>query len=264
MKIICLVKIVPDVDDFQYDYEKNVLIRENVKLILNPDDASALAFALRIKAKNPDTFIEVVTMAPKSAKPFIEDLLRRDVDKGVLISDKLYVGSDTYSTSKILARYLEKESFDCILTGTHAIDGDTSHIPSQVAELLNIYQMSGIIKVDENLFSETAAVFEVESEGMLSRYKVMLPAILSIQKESMYKLPFIKFDDLELDVSENIKLINNDDLAFEKSEVGIEGSLTRVSRTYAKKLERKDKTIVQNNDNGIDVVYTFLKKQGFV
>lgn len=264
MKIICLVKFLPDVENFQYDYEKNVLIRENVSLILNPDDAAALAFALKIKEREPETFIEVVSMAPKSVIPHLEDLIRRDVDKATLISDRLYVGSDSYITSKILARYLEKEKFDCIFTGTHTLDGDTSHVPSQVGELLDLTQLSGIVKIDEFLFSKDTAVVNVESEGIISAYQIDLPAILSLQKESKYKLPYIKYKDLERDVKEKIVVISNEDLEFEKNQVGIIGSLTKVSRTYIKKVDKKSKVIVRNDDYGIDVVYSFLKEQGFV
>lgn len=264
MKIVCLVKFIPDVENFQYDYEKNVLIRKNVKLILNPDDAAALAFALKIKKNDPETSIEIVTMAPTNVIPHMEDLLRRDVDKATLISDKLYVGSDTYITSKILARYLQKVDFDCIFTGTHSLDGDTSHVPSQVGEVLDMNQMSGIVKIDEELFKKDVAVVEVDNDGVSSKYEIDLPAILSLQKESKYKLPYIKYEDLEQDVSEKITVLSNQDLAFEKNEVGIKGSLTKVSRTYVKKIEQKNKVVVRNDDSGIDAVYTFLKEQGFV
>ena len=73
MKIICLVKFTPDVDAFEYDYENNVLIRDNVKQIINPDDACALGFAIRLKKKYPEIQIEVVTMGPLSVKKNMED-----------------------------------------------------------------------------------------------------------------------------------------------------------------------------------------------
>nr|MBK5236951.1 electron transfer flavoprotein subunit beta/FixA family protein [Clostridium sp.] len=149
MKIICLVKFVPDVDNFTYDYEKNVLVRENMKLILNPEDGCALAFALRIKGKNTEAFVEIVSMGPQSTIPLIEDLLRINADKATLISDKLYVGSDTYVTSKIIAKYLRDKEYDFILTGSHSLDGDTAHIPAQLAEILQISQLSNIVKVYE-------------------------------------------------------------------------------------------------------------------
>jgi electron transfer flavoprotein beta subunit len=264
MNIICLVKFVPDVDNFVYDYDRNVLVRENVKMILNPDDAAALAFALKIKDKYPETFVEVVSMAPKSIIGQLEDLLRRNVDKATLISDKAFVGSDTYITSKILAKHLKTKTFDCILTGTHALDGDTSHVPAQLGELLSLAQLSNVIKIDENNFLNNTAIVDVDREKVVSTYKVNLPAILSVQKESKYKLPHIKFKNLHLDVSANIDIISNAELNFDVKEVGIDGSLTKVSRTYPKKMEKKERVIVENNDEGIEVVYQFLKSKGYI
>ena len=264
MKIICLVKFIPDVENFAYDYEKNVLVRENVKLILNPEDGCALALALRIKEKNPDTFVEIVSMAPVSIIPFLEDLLRLKVDKATLITDRLFVGSDTYVTSKIIAKYLEGEEFDFILTGTHSLDGDTAHIPSQVADLLQISQLSNIVKVNEENLESDSVIALVDCEKTSSKYEIALPCILSIGKESKYKLPFVKYKDLELEVRDRISVITNEELEFPNDEVGIEGSLTKVNRTYVKKLDKKEKVIVRNDDEGIEVVYKFLKAKGFV
>jgi electron transfer flavoprotein beta subunit len=259
-----MVKFVPNVENIQYDYEKNVLIRENVRMILNPDDACAVAFALKMKEKNPEINIEVVTMAPKTVVPYVQDLLRRNVDKATIISDNLYVGSDTYVTSKILATYLENQKYDCIFTGTQSLDGDTSHVPAQVGELLNISQMSNIIKIHEELFNKNKAVFEVEDDDKISTYEITLPAILSIRKESNYKLPYIKYENLSLDVSDKLNIISNNELGLKEEDVGINGSLTRVANTYSKQFKTKDRTIVRNDEQGIEYVYSFLKKKGFV
>ncbi|MBU3112075.1 electron transfer flavoprotein subunit beta/FixA family protein [Clostridium lacusfryxellense] len=264
MKIICLVKFVPDVDNFTYDYEKNVLVRENVKLILNPEDACALGFALKIKEKNLETFVEVVSMAPQSTIPLIEDLLRLNVDKATLISDKFYVGSDTYVTSKIIAKYLREEEYDFIVTGSHSLDGDTAHIPSQIAEMLQISQLSNIVKVNEESLENDSVIVMVDCEKTFSKYEMVLPSVLSIGKESKYKLPFVKYKDLELDVRDRISVITNEELKFLQEEVGTSGSLTKVNRTFVRKFEKKEKVVVHNDDEGIEVVYKFLKYKGFV
>ena len=264
MKIICLVKFIPDVDNFTYDYEKNVLVRENVRLILNPEDACALAFALKIKAKDQETFIEIVSMAPQSTIPLIEDLLRLNVDKATLISDKIYGGSDTYVTSKIIAKYLIKEEYDFIITGSHSLDGDTAHIPSQIAEMLQISQLSNIVKVYEESLVYERAIVLVDREKNFSKYELALPSVLSIGKDSKYKLPFVKYKDLELNVRNRITVITNEELGFLQDEVGIEGSLTKVNRTFTRKLNQKQKVDVCNDDEGNEVVYKFLEAKGFV
>lgn len=264
MKLICLVKFVPDVDNFKYDYEKNVLIRENVRLQLNPDDACAVAFALRIKATMPETSIEVVTMAPAKVATHMEDLLRIGVDRGTIISDKLYAGSDTYTTAIVLARYLSNRSYDAILTGTHAIDGDTSHIPPQLAVCLELNQMSGIVWIDENRFNQDSAVFDVDTEGGVTTYEMSLPAILSLTRDSKYKLPYASRKQLESDVSEKLNIITNEELAFDANEVGLNGSKTKVVNTYTKEFEKKDRIVVKADEAGIDFVYRFLKEKGFI
>ncbi len=251
-------------DNFTYDYEKNVLVRENVKLILNPEDACALAVALRVKEKKIGTFVEIVTMAPQSTIPLIEDLLRRDVDKAILISDKHYVGSDTYVTSKIIAKHLREEEYDFILTGSHSLDGDTAHIPAQIAEILKISQLSNIVKVYEESLEQDSVLVQVDCEKTYSKYELALPCVLSIGKESKYKLPFVKYKDLELNVSHRIVVITNEELKFLQDEVGTSGSLTKVNRTFVRQLHKKEKVVVHNDEVGIEVVYKFLKDKGFV
>lgn len=262
MKIICLAKFIPDVENFIYDYEKNVLVRENVRMVINPDDASAISFALKIKNKRPGTFIEIVTMAPQGVIPQLEDLLRLNVDKATLISDRLYVGSDSYITSKILGKYLSGVSFSCILTGTHALDGDTSHVPAQIGEILKIAQMSNIVKIEEESFDCNSAVIEVDTGKQLARYKIALPAVLSLLKNNNYKLPFIKYKDMGLYVRDRIEIIDNRDIGFDEQEVGIRGSLTQVTSTFIKKMDKKDKHVVKNDEEGINAVFSLLKSKG--
>lgn len=264
MKIVCLVKFVPDVDNLKYDIESNTVMREKVRMIINPDDVCAVAFALNVKKCRPDTTVEIVTMAPQSVLPLVEDLLRLGADKAIFISDPVFSGSDSYATSTVISGYLRTLDFDLILTGTHAIDGDTSHVPSQIAELLNLSQMSNVIHIDEGLLDKTKAVFTVDNEGFADKYEVDLPAILSLRIESKYKLPYIKFQDIKKDVQCKITMISNSNLNFERGTVGLKGSLTKVNRTFVKEYRKRDKVVVSNDEEGIEQVYAFLKEKGFV
>lgn len=264
MKIICVVKFVPDVDKFSYDYENHVLIRENSRMLINPDDACAIGFALEMKKRNPETFIEVLTMAPSSIIPLVEDILRVDVDSATVISDRLYAGSDSYATSRILSRYLASAEYDCILTGSHAIDGDTSHVPPQIASLLGINQMSNIHRIDEENFNKSSACIEIEDESTLISYEIDLPAVLSLNRESSYRLPYVRYKNLNLDVSKKLNCISNNVLKFDKSDVGLNGSLTRVARTYTKKYQERETLVVGTDPMGIETVYDFLKEKKYV
>lgn len=264
MKLICLTKPVPDVEDFRYDYERNVLVRDQGRQVLNPEDITALAFALDIKNAFPETIIETVSMAPLGAVPHLEDLIRRGVDRSTLISDSRYVGSDTYATSRILARYLEGQPFDWILSGTHSLDGGTAHVPSQIAEILGIPQMSNIIEIDRDGLNTGSAVVDMDTDEAVFRFSMDAPALLSLQYSTRLKLPYIPYEKIEQDVRDRIVVIDNEQLAVRETEVGLEGSLTRVVEVEACRLEQKDTRVVQCDDAGIDAVYDFLHEKGLV
>jgi len=262
MKLICLVKFVPDVDNFKYDFEKNVLIRENTDLVLNPDDAKAIAFALKVKALNPEITVEILSMGPKNVIPKLEDLLRLKVDKATLISDSMYVGSDTYVTSHILAKVIKSLDYDCILTGTHSLDGDTAHVPSQIAQCLSLNHLTNVIDVSN--FNQKQFNVSVDSDNFIETYEVSLPIVLSFSKESKLKLPYIKFEDINKDVQDKLHVIDNSVLNFEKKQVGLEGSLTKVIRSFVKQFDKKEKLIVQCDEEGVSSVYRFLKQLGYI
>lgn len=264
MKIVCLLKFTPDVDAFEYDYENNVLIRENIKQIINPDDACALGYALGLKKKHPDIEIEVVTMAPLSVKSMMEDVLRRRVDKGTMISDPVFGGSDTLTTSLIIGSYLKTIDYDVILTGTQTLDGDTAHVPSQLAEFLGIGHMSAIMKIEEESFLNGMPVVEVDTEHYLDTYKIPFPAVLGVRRESKYRLPFVRYADLEMDVSDRLKIVDHEMLGIDPEHTGLKGSPTQVVKTYTQTYERKEKIVVQNDEEGIETVYQFLKDNGYL
>lgn len=264
MRILCVVKFVPDVDRFEFDFENNTLIRQNVRMILNPDDACALAFALKVKACDPQCRVEVVSMAPRSVLAHLEDLCRLPVDRGTLIADSALAGSDTHVTSEVLAAYLRSVDFDCILTGSRSLDGDTSHVPAQLAECLDLDQMSGIVRIDPDQFSKDRAVFEVDEDDRVTTYQAALPAVLSLTRESGYKLPYPKYEDLQRDVSGEIQYVTAGDLGFTPETVGLKGSLTKVVKTYDKTFQKRDKTVVGVDEEGIEYVFSFLKEEGYL
>lgn len=264
MKIVCLVKLVPDVDDFTYDYDRHVLVRDGVRQTINPEDAVAVAFALQVKEAAPETLVETITMGPSSATPHLADLVRRGVDRATLISDLRYVGSDTYVTSRILARAIERRRPDWIFSGTHSLDGGTAHVPPQIAEVLGIAQLSEVVDVGTEGFLAGRAVVDVDAETAIVRFAVDPPAVLSFQYTSRAKLPYIPYEKIDLDVSDRIEIVDNGTLGFDDGEVGLRGSLTKVVRAEVRKFERKDTVFVRCDDAGIETVYGFLKEKGFV
>jgi len=264
MKIICVVKFDPDMDSMVCGAGNNTLTGKTVRIILNPDDVCALAFALKVKASDPDCFVEVVSMGPPSVRPHMEDLLRLGVDRGTLICDPMFDGSDSFVISEVMGRYIATRPFDCLLTGTHSWEGGIAHVPVQLAEILGLNQMMGIFGIAPHGFDSTRAVFDVEDEKRVATYEMAMPCVLSLTRESGYKLPYPKLTDMRRDVSDELVIITNKDLCFSDTQVGSAGSLTQVVKTYPKTYEEKDRHIVKNDEEGISFVFNFLKQKGFL
>ena len=268
MNIIGLVKFVPDPDSPNFnsglDADSNRRDNENAWMTLNPDDACALACALKMRVCTPDCFIEVVSMGSLSVRPHMEDLLRLNIDRGTLIADPVFDGSSSFVTSEVLSRYIQTRSFDCLLTGSLSLDRGASCVPVHVAETVGLNQMLGITRIDTGQFDHTRAVFDVADDKTVTTYEMEMPGVLSLTRESGYKLPYIKLTDMQRDVSDELIIITSSTLGFSDTEVGLTGSLTRGVKRFPKTLEKKARRLTPNNDEGIHYVFEFLKEKGFL
>ena len=147
MNILVCVKQVPDTTQIKIDPVKHTLIREGVPAILNPFDGYALEAAARIKDKNPDTKIVVVTMGPPQAVAVLKECVAIAADKGYLVTGRTFGGSDTLATSYIISHAIKKieeteGAFDAIFCGKQAIDGDTAQVGPEIAEWLGLPQVT--------------------------------------------------------------------------------------------------------------------------
>ena len=176
MNILVCIKQVPDTTEIKIDPVKNTLIREGVPSIVNPFDGYALEAAARIKDKDPNTRIVVLSMGPEQAKAALKECLAIAADKAYLVSDRAFGGSDTLATSYIISETIKKVEelegkFDAIFCGKQAIDGDTAQVGPEIAEHLDYPQVTygleaaagdGRIRVNKEV-EEGVEVVEVQT-----------------------------------------------------------------------------------------------------
>lgn len=155
LKIVVLAKQVPDTRNVGKNAmtPEGTVNRAALPAIFNPEDMNALEQALRIKDKNPGTEVILLTMGPARAAEIIREGLFRGADGGVLLSDRKFAGSDTLATSYALSQAVKKLNPDLIVAGRQAIDGDTAQVGPQVAEKLNMPQVTyaeQILEINDN------------------------------------------------------------------------------------------------------------------
>lgn len=143
-KIIVLAKQVPDTRNVGKDAMKadGTVNRAALPAIFNPEDLNALEQALRLKDKYEDSSVFILTMGPGRAADIIREGMFRGADGGYLLTDRAFAGSDTLATSYAIALALKSINYDIIIAGRQAIDGDTAQVGPQVAEKLNLPQIT--------------------------------------------------------------------------------------------------------------------------
>ncbi|MFR9602454.1 MAG: electron transfer flavoprotein subunit beta/FixA family protein [Rikenellaceae bacterium] len=144
LKIVVLAKQVPDTRNVGKDAmtAEGTVNRAALPAIFNPEDLNALEAALSIKETLEGSTLYVLTMGPPRAAEIIRESMFRGADGGYLLTDRKFAGSDTLATSYALSCALRKIGADVIVAGRQAIDGDTAQVGPQVAEKMNLPQVT--------------------------------------------------------------------------------------------------------------------------
>ncbi|HEY7826417.1 MAG TPA: electron transfer flavoprotein subunit beta/FixA family protein, partial [Candidatus Acidoferrales bacterium] len=137
MKIGVCVKQVPAKDAPLSIIEGGDWIRESdIGFETNEPDAFALEEALRLKEKHGGEVV-AVSMGPERAKQTIKEALAKGADRGIHISDNQFFKLDPLTSARSLAKAIEAENFDLILTGLQSDDQGFGQTGVLLAELLN-------------------------------------------------------------------------------------------------------------------------------
>lgn len=259
MKIIVLVKVVPDMERVRFDSERGVIDRTSAENEINPFDLNALEAAVQIKEKMGGEVI-ALSMGPLNAKEKLKDAVARGADKAILLSDRRFAGADTKATSLTLSKAIQKiGQYDLLLCGLKSVDGDTAHVGAEVAEFLgipHIYYVNNVVEIQEN---NMKVISETDYGSYLLECK--LPLLISVTKDiNEPRLPSIR-DKVRANKSE-ITIWNFDDFGEElgQDEVGIKGSPTMIKKIEVPPpIRRKGKIWKDDFSEALDEIIKILQ-----
>ena len=230
MNIIVCVKQVPDTAIVKIDPKTGTLIREGVPSIINPEDKHALEEALALKDKY-GAHVTVISMGPLQAKDALREALSMGADEAILITDRAFAGADTLATSKALAGAIRTlGDFDIIFAGRQAIDGDTAQVGPELAEHLDLPQVTYVqeVKVEGDYLLINRAL-----EDGYEILKVNKPVVLTAIKElnePRYMHAALIFES----ANKEIRIMTADEMDVDKKELGLSGSPTKVKKSMTK------------------------------
>ena len=229
MKIIVTIKQVPDTHEVRLDKRTGTLIREGVPSIINPEDENALEEALRLK-ESVGAEVTVISMGPPQAEDALREALAMGVDKVILLSDRAFAGADTWATATTLGiAGQEIGEYDLILAGRQAIDGDTAQVGPQLAEYLNIPQ---ITYVREFRIEDEWVIAKRTLEDGYEEIKAPLPALLTITKEANTPRYPTAGGIISAYREQEATVWGAEDIDADPETVGLKGSPTQVKRSF--------------------------------
>lgn len=230
MKIVVCIKQVPDTKGGVQFNPDGTLNRAAMLTIMNPDDKAGLEAALRIK----DEFgaeVTALTMGLPKAEEVLREAMAMGADNGILVTDRVLGGADTWATSSTIAGALRNIDYDIIITGRQAIDGDTAQVAPQIAEHLGIPVISYAedIKVDGD-----SVVVKRQFDDRYHMLKAKMPVLITALSElndPRYMTPGGIFDAYKKDIT----VWGRADLKdVDDSDIGLSGSPTKIAKASDK------------------------------
>jgi electron transfer flavoprotein alpha/beta subunit len=229
MKIVVMIKQVPDTTEVKLDKRTGTLIREGVPSIINPEDKNALEEALKLKEKMGAEVV-VVSMGPPQAEDALREALAMGADEAILLTDRAFAGADTWATATTLGIALKKiGDFDLVLAGRQAIDGDTAQVGPQLAEYLQIPQ---ITYVRELMVEDGKVRAKRALEDGFEEIEAELPALLTITKEANTPRYPHAAAIMTAYREQEVTCWRAEDVGADPETVGLKGSPTQVKRSF--------------------------------
>lgn len=262
MNIIVTIKQVPNTNDVKIDPETGTLNREGAPSIINPEDKNAMEEALRLREAVPDSTVTALSMGPPQARSALMEAFAMGVDRAILVSDRAFAGSDTLATSYVIAMAIKKiKEYDLILCGRQAIDGDTAQVGPQVAECLNIPQVTYAHDV---AVGNGAVTVKSDFGRVVRTVKVKPPALITVTKDinkPRYKTMngiWRAFRDRQ------VLHWSQEDLKLNPMRTGLNGSPTWVQKTFTPDYSRSGLVREGGPSELADGILDFLTDKNFV
>ncbi|MCR5668872.1 MAG: electron transfer flavoprotein subunit beta/FixA family protein [Lachnospiraceae bacterium] len=258
MKIVVCIKQVPDTKGGVQFNPDGTLNRAAMLTIMNPDDKAGLEAALRIKDAT-GAEVTALTMGLPKADDVLREAMAMGADKGILVTDRVLGGADTWATSTTIAGALRNIDYDMIITGRQAIDGDTAQVGPQIAEHLGI----PVISYAEDIKVEgDSVIVKRQYEDRYHEVKAKMPVLvtaLSELNEPRYMTPggiFDAYDNGEVTVWGRADLKDVDD-----SDLGLKGSPTKIAKASDKVRKGAGEKVTLDPQESVDYIMSKLTEK---
>ncbi|GHV43271.1 electron transfer flavoprotein subunit beta [Spirochaetia bacterium] len=265
MTIIVPIKQVPESSKVKMDPATGTVIRTGIETVVNPLDLYAVETALRLKEQY-GAKVTALTMGPPQAQRVLKEAEAMGCDDAVLVSDRAFGGADTWATSYTLTQAIRKiGSFDLIITGERATDGDTAQVGPGIAAHLDLPVSTYVSKI--RTVKEGRIFLERLMEEGYEQVSMPLPCLITVVKEiGVPRLPTLKGKIRSHEL--NIPTFNAENMELQKEFLGLNGSPTRVVKIDTPSITRGGKILnaldEESLQSSLDVLMLLLEERGVI
>ena len=258
MKIVVCIKQVPDTKGGVQFNPDGTLNRGAMLAIMNPDDKAGLEAALRIKDEYGAEVI-VLTMGLPKAEEVLREAMAMGADRGILVTDRVLGGADTWATSTTIAGAIRTiEDVDLIITGRQAIDGDTAQVGPQISEHLDLPVISYAqdIKIEGD-----SVVVQRQYDDRYHVVKAKMPCVITALAElndPRYMTPGGIFDAYKAEIT---TLGRNDLIDVDDANIGLAGSPTKIAKASDKVRKGAGEVVNLDPEESVNYVMSKLKEK---
>jgi electron transfer flavoprotein beta subunit len=165
VRIVVLTKPVPDTASAGERLgADNRLDRAAVPAVVNANDEYAIEAALKLTEQHGGE-VALVSMAPPNAPETLRKALAMGAASGTHVTDSALEGSDTLSTTRVLAAAVKGMQFDLLFAGADTSDGGAGVVPPGVAAILGLPYLSYAAKIEPNPDARTVRVQRISATG---------------------------------------------------------------------------------------------------
>lgn len=258
MNIVVCVKQVPDTTEIRLDPQTGTLIRDGVPSIINPDDKGGLEEALKLKDKF-GAKVTVITMGPPQAEAALREAIAMGADRAILLTDRKFAGADSLATSHALSAAIRELTPDLVIAGRQAIDGDTAQVGPQIAEFLDLPQISYAKEITFD-GKDTITVKRSVEDGYYL-LQVQTPALITVLAEANTPR-YMHVSGIVDAFSKEVEIWDTTKVTVDETKLGLKGSPTKVKKSFTKGAKQAGKLHeIQDAKEAARIVVDKLKEK---
>ncbi len=266
LKIFVCIKQVPQLSALRFDPETRRLVREGVPLELNELDVYALTEAIRLRNHHGGEVI-ALTMGPPQAHSALANALAMGADRAIHLNDRAFGGADTLATARALATTIRREGSDLVFCGRHSIDAETSQVGPEIAEMLDIPQISAIRQIElQQAQNGWLALCRRETDEGSETLRVALPALVTAAEKLNEGIwPDEQAIQKASEWRERYQILRAVDLDIDLNLLGQAGSPTWVASVEPDQYARAGHMISEEDPaRAVDLLLTDLQARGLL